>query len=404
MPHTERRLRDIILEVTVLGPQARGTLYSTPDLVAAFEEVQGCDAPTGGAVPSAAPASLIASESAPTLVILYRILKELQTAMGEGRIVHVPTLADLAKVGPQEQSPTNQSARTAEKSPRCTANHSMVAIDHVEDSVKCASCSEIDALWFCATCDLTLCVDCGQKSSRSDDHAAHPVTDSGTRQQHDAARHSSDSLDDAGPTDSASVERGSNPQPNIENDMLSSTEWRILVGLRPLRTQFFEFCVSVLKTHVDMYIRQRRDNLPGSSGLNPTATPPRGLHTQLQSFDSVDGSPSTGPFKVSTLQQRQSMRCSLVNAVLDAESQLLPVVTAMGSDALMKRELDRAISRTINISTFHKDIGGSFSVALATFVDQLLRGRTFRHGIEVRAFVLSVYRFLCVLMEQRLTT
>ena len=44
---------------------------------------------------------------------------------------------------------------------------------------------------------------------------------------------------------------------------------------------------------------------------------------------------------------------------------------------------DRAIVHVINTSSFKRDAGGSFSTALATFADELLRGRTTRDGVEV---------------------
>ena len=49
----------------------------------------------------------------------------------------------------------------------------------------------------------------------------------------------------------------------------------------------------------------------------------------------------------------------------------------------MQRELDRAVARVINTTSFKREIGGSFGVALATFSDQLLRGRSYRSGQEV---------------------
>ena len=40
MPHTEVRVRDVILEVTVLAPQRRGALYVVRDIDRAFSEAQ----------------------------------------------------------------------------------------------------------------------------------------------------------------------------------------------------------------------------------------------------------------------------------------------------------------------------------------------------------------------------
>ena len=55
----------------------------------------------------------------------------------------------------------------------------------------------------------------------------------------------------------------------------------------------------------------------------------------------------------------------------------------MNNDPLMQRELDRAIILIVNKTTFKETAGRSFSVALATFTDQVLRGRTYEDGQEV---------------------
>lgn len=69
--------------------------------------------------------------------------------------------------------------------------------------------------------------------------------------------------------------------------------------------------------------------------------------------------------------------------ILEATSDLVPLVVTMGGDSSMQRELDRAVARVINTTSFKREIGGSFGVALATFSDQLLRGRSYRSGQEV---------------------
>ncbi len=98
--------------------------------------------------------------------------------------------------------------------------------------------------------------------------------------------------------------------------------------------------------------------------------------------ESLDDSGAGASPSSSSLQHRRVLRCSLVNAVLRGEAELLPLVATMGQggDPGMQRELDRAVARVVNGTQFKRDVGGSFSVALATFADQLLRGRSYDAG------------------------
>eukprot|EP00750_Incisomonas_marina_P031018 INCI7695.1.p1 GENE.INCI7695.1~~INCI7695.1.p1 ORF type:complete len:977 (-),score=125.50 INCI7695.1:3595-6525(-) len=373
-----------------------------------------------------------------TLRLIYSLLRELQAALTAGRVRHIQshttdassaTRVAFERRTRQACAATQQAWRArllsiereiqlaAEEqiAAHCSAGHTMVCSHFTGTNYSngwvCDVCNATAAAgterWFCMECGADICFECHPRTpedGRSPGEAQlhRQVLEDARRSQEQRVRmRANHSLGAAAKTLSfATIEESNDTSASVGLPGLSALEQELNaaretetvpaqsprkfpaafpVGLPPLRSHFHEYCLAVIKDRVSMYAF-RRDSSGGSNQCTKSEfTPPirqrRRTRSRTESMDTTLSS--------SSLQHRIVMRCSLVTSVLDAASDLLPLVVTMGGDSSMQRELDRAVARVINTTSFKREIGGSFGVALATFSDQLLRGRSYRSGQEV---------------------